>query len=320
MAGTRVVCSDLWVGYRAKSRRGLPRFGQTKWGLRGIDLEVAPGELVGVMGGNGSGKTTLLRTIAGVFRPSKGRVQVGGKVGALVELRPDADRDLAARERILMSGVLLGFRRHDKPYLEEVVSDFGELDAAVLDAPVYTLSTGMLLRLEMSLLLHAGCDVLAVDELLVAADAEFRRRCLERIGEVCSRGGAAILSSHDPSLLTGCDRVLRLESGQFVQETMLSGDGSGLSGDGSGRGVPGTYDSTSGTDKGVAGTYDPTSASTYHGTSGTFARTARSSATPDGPSSTLERASSSSNGGPGTLTHRRRRSPGDRPLGRGDTD
>jgi ABC-type polysaccharide/polyol phosphate transport system ATPase subunit len=312
MADMRVVCSDLWVGYRAKSRRGLPRLGQTKWGLHGIDLEVARGELVGVMGGNGSGKTTLLRTIAGVFRPSRGRVQVGGKVGALVELRPDADRDLAARERILMSGVLLGFRRHDKPYLEEVVGDFGELDAAVLDAPVYTLSTGMLLRLEMSVLLHAGCDVLAVDELLVAADADFRRRCLDRIGEVCSSGGAAILSSHDPSLLTGCDRVLRLEAGQFVEETVPSGDGSG-------RSVSDGYDGTTATGKGVAGSYDPTSTRRYHDGSGANAGTSRSSGTPDGPSGTLERASSSPNGAPGTITQRRRGSPGQRPLGRGDT-
>jgi ABC-type polysaccharide/polyol phosphate transport system ATPase subunit len=311
MADMRVVCSDLWVGYRAKSRRGLPRVGQTKWGLRGIDLEVARGELVGVMGGNGSGKTTLLRTIAGVFRPSRGRVQVGGKVGALVELRPDADRDLAARERILMSGVLLGFRRHDKAYLEEVVGDFGELDAAVLDAPVYTLSTGMLLRLEMSLLLHAGCDVLAVDELLVAADADFRRRCLERIGEACSSGGTAILSSHDPSLLTGCDRVLRLEAGQFVEEKVPSGEGSDSD-------VSGVYDGTTTTGNGVAGAYDPTSTSTHHNGSGANAGTSRGSGTPDRPSSTLGRASSSSNGAPRTITQRRRRSPGDRPLGRGD--
>jgi lipopolysaccharide transport system ATP-binding protein len=216
MQQARITCRDLWLGYRIKTRRGLPRWGQKKWALRGLNLSVAPGELVGVVGGNGSGKTTLLRTVAGVFEPTKGHLDVRGKVGALVELRPDADRDLSVRERMVVSGVLLGFRRRDMAYLQDLVTGFGDLDASVLEAPVYTLSTGMLLRLEMSLLLHAGCDVLAVDELLVAADANFRSRCLTRIGEICSLGGAAILSSHDPSLVSGCDRVLRLETGQFV--------------------------------------------------------------------------------------------------------
>jgi ABC-type polysaccharide/polyol phosphate transport system ATPase subunit len=212
----RVSARDLWVGYRIKTRRGLPRWGQRSWALRGLNLTVMPGELIGIVGGNGSGKTTLLRTVAGVFQPSKGILETRGKVGALVELRPDADRDLSVRERMVVSGVLLGFRRRDMPYLQELVTGFGDLDASVLEAPVYTLSTGMLLRLEMSLLLHAQCDVLAVDELLVAADASFRSRCLDRIGAICQLGGSAILSSHDPSLVSGCDRILRLETGHFV--------------------------------------------------------------------------------------------------------
>jgi ABC-type polysaccharide/polyol phosphate transport system ATPase subunit len=216
MAEERILCRDLWVGYRVKTRRGLPRWGRRSWALHGLNLSVAPGELVGVVGGNGSGKTTLLRTLAGVFRPSRGEAEVRGKIGALVELRPDSERDLAVTERISMSGVLLGFRRSDRPALERIVTEFGELDQSVLEAPVYTLSTGMLLRLEMSLLLHASCDVLAVDELLVAADANFRKRCLDRMREICDAGGAAVLSSHDPSLVTGCDRVLRLERGHFV--------------------------------------------------------------------------------------------------------
>jgi len=213
MEGARVSSQDLWVGYRVKSARGLPRRGQRSWALRGVDLEVAPGERVGIVGANGTGKTTLLRAIVGVLTPSKGRLEVHGKVGGLVELRPDADRDLSGRERMMMSGVLLGFRRRDSRHLESLINDFGELDAADLKAPVYTLSTGMLLRLEMSLLLHASCDVLAVDELLMGADTDFRGRCLKRIGEICATGGSAVLSSHDPSLLSGCDRVLRLETG-----------------------------------------------------------------------------------------------------------
>lgn len=224
MTDDRVRCRGLWVGYRVKNRRGLPKWGQRHWALHGIDLDVAEGELLGVVGGNGSGKTTLLRTIAGVFRPSRGSVQVRGKVGAMVELRPDSDRDLAVSERIMMSGVLAGFRRSDRKYLEGLVKDFGELDQSVLDSPVYTLSTGMLLRVEMSILLHASCHVLAVDELLVAADARFRKRCLERIGEICQAGGSAILSSHDPSLVTGCDRVLRLDHGVFLDASAPMSD------------------------------------------------------------------------------------------------
>jgi ABC-type polysaccharide/polyol phosphate transport system ATPase subunit len=196
-----------------------------------VELSIAPGEVVGIVGGNGSGKTTLLRTIVGVLTPSKGRLEVDGKVGGLVELRPDADRDLSVRERMVMSGVLLGFRRRDSKLLEALANDFGELDAAVLSAPVYTLSTGMLLRLEMSLLLNAACDVLAVDELLMGADADFRSRCLDRIGVICAGGSSALLSSHDPLLLARCDRVLRLEAGLLRNQDEPPISGSDQDGD-----------------------------------------------------------------------------------------
>jgi ABC-type polysaccharide/polyol phosphate transport system ATPase subunit len=226
MGGTRVSSHDLWVGYRIKSARGLPIRGQHSWALRGVELSIAPGEIVGIVGGNGSGKTTLLRTMVGVLTPSKGRLDVDGKVGGLVELRPDADRDLSVRERMVMSGVLLGFRRRDSKLLAALAHEFGELDDAVLNAPVYTLSTGMLLRLEMSLLLNAACDVLAIDELLMGADADFRNRCLDRIGVICAGGGSAVLSSHDPLLLSRCDRVLRLEEGLLRTEELSPGPGS----------------------------------------------------------------------------------------------
>jgi lipopolysaccharide transport system ATP-binding protein len=220
MAAERLLCRDLWVGYRIKTPRGLPRFRQRSWALRGVNFSIAGGEIVGLVGGNGSGKTTLLRTIAGVYKPSRGAVALEGKVGALVELRPDADRDLSVRERVALSGVLLGFRRADRAYLEGLLTEFGDLDPAVLDAPLYTLSCGMLLRLEMSLLLHASWDLLAVDELLVTADAEFRQRCLQRIATICASGGAAIISSHDPSLVSDCDRLLHLEHGALVGPSM----------------------------------------------------------------------------------------------------
>jgi|HubBroStandDraft_1064217.scaffolds.fasta_scaffold53011_3 ABC-type polysaccharide/polyol phosphate transport system ATPase subunit len=231
MDGIRVSARDLWVGYRVKSARGLPLHGQRSWALRGVDLSVAPGEVVGIVGGNGSGKTTFLRTIVGVLTPGKGSLEVSGKVGGLVELRPDADRDLSVRERMVMSGVLLGFRRRDSKLLAGLARDFGELDPAVLNAPVYTLSTGMLLRLEMSLLLNADCDVLAVDELLMGADADFRSRCLDRIGVICAGGGSAVLSSHDPLLLSRCDRILRLEAGLLRTEARSPGSDGGPEGD-----------------------------------------------------------------------------------------
>jgi ABC-type polysaccharide/polyol phosphate transport system ATPase subunit len=226
MDPTLVECEDLWVGYRIKSARGLPRHGKKFWAVQGLDLSVKASELVGIVGANGSGKTTLLRTIAGVFAPSRGSVRVNGKVGALVELRPDSDRDLSVRERMTTSGVLLGFRRADAQALEALVTGFGELDPRVLDSPVYTLSTGMLLRLEMSLLLHASCDLLAVDELLMSADRHFKAKCLARIGEICAAGGAALLSSHDPSLLSGCNRVLMLDGGRLTGERTTPDSGS----------------------------------------------------------------------------------------------
>ena len=204
---------DLFVHSRSWSPRG-----QWRWALRDLSFGVEPGEAVGVVGPNGSGKSTLLKILTGTMDPTAGRLDVHGRVGALIELQAGLHPELSGRENAVAYGALLGLsRKQAKAGLEEVIEFAGVTDA--VDRLVKFYSTGMKLRLGFSIASHLDAPVLLVDEVLAVADAGFQQRSLERLALLRDGGTTVVLVSHDLDAVEAlCSRAVRLEGGTVADD------------------------------------------------------------------------------------------------------
>ena len=216
MTSPAVAVDGLWEAYRPRGRFGW-RHGEPTWALRDIDLTVGPGESLGVVGGNGSGKTTLLQVLAGVLRPTRGSVEVRGRVASLVDLSAGFHRDLTGHENVLVGGVLLGLTRREVRERYADIVEFSGLRPEALDWPLAAYSAGMGLRLGFSLVAHTRPDLLLVDEVLAVGDAAFQRQCLARVDELRASGCAVVIVSHDLDLVRAhCQQVAVLDAGELV--------------------------------------------------------------------------------------------------------
>jgi lipopolysaccharide transport system ATP-binding protein len=187
--------------------------GTDVWALRDASLAVEPGEAVGLVGRNGSGKTTLLKLVAGIIKPTSGRVEVGGRIGSLLELGAGFHPDFTGRENVYLNGSLLGLpRRVVREHLDEIVA-FAGIDEFV-DLPVRTYSSGMAMRLGFAVAAHLDVDVLLLDEVFAVGDEEFQRKCFGKIFEFKQRGGTIVFVSHDASAVERlCERTVMLRGG-----------------------------------------------------------------------------------------------------------
>jgi ABC-type polysaccharide/polyol phosphate transport system ATPase subunit len=186
--------------------------------LMDVSFEVAPGETVGIVGPNGSGKSTLLKLLAGIVRPTQGRVTVEGRLGALLELGAGFHPEISGRENIEINGLLLGLTRRQIAQRFDQIVRFAEIEE-FLDAPLKTYSSGMAVRLGFSIAAHSDPDVLLVDEVLAVGDERFAHRCLEKFAEFERAGKTLLLVSHDLALVAGrCRRALWLDQGRLLAD------------------------------------------------------------------------------------------------------
>ncbi len=182
--------------------------------LTDVSFAVGRGETFGVIGANGSGKSTLLKLVAGILKPTAGRLAVSGKVSALIELGAGFHPEISGRENAVINGVMLGLSRKEiERKLPEIVAYAGLEE--FMDQPVKTYSSGMYVRLGFAVAVHVDPDILVVDEVLAVGDEAFSRRCLDTIGEFRARGKTIFFVSHALGLVEElCDRVLYLEHGR----------------------------------------------------------------------------------------------------------
>jgi len=192
--------------------RGMSQ-GEQFVALSQVDLELKPGEAVGVIGPNGSGKSTLLKLVGGILRPTTGSVTVEGRVTALIELGAGFHPEITGRENVLINGMLLGLsRREVEQRLDGIVEFAGIGD--FLDQPVKTYSSGMYVRLGFAVAVAVDPDVLLIDEILAVGDAVFNRRCLDRLARMRRDGVTMLLVTHDLDLVAAfADRVMYLRRG-----------------------------------------------------------------------------------------------------------
>lgn len=185
------------------------------YALKRVSFDIMPGDFVGLVGLNGSGKSTLLKTIAGVYKPTRGRVQVNGTIAPLIELGAGFDMDLTARENIYLNGTVLGF---SPKYLSEKfneIVEFSELQS-FLDVPLKNFSSGMVARLGFAIATITKPDILIADEVLAVGDFLFQQKCEKRMQELMAGGTTVILVSHSIDQIERmCTRVAWLSHGQL---------------------------------------------------------------------------------------------------------
>ena len=210
-----LVTEGLGKAFRSRTR---PTADGRYWALRDVSFEVAPGEVLGLVGGNGAGKTTLLRVLSGILHPDEGSYRVRGSWSGVLANGPGFHGDLSGRRNIELAGVLLGARRRDMRRRVGAIEQFSGLQGC-LDMPLRKYSTGMVVRLGFAIAASLEPDVVFVDEVLVHVDEEFRRRAEARLRELAHRGTAFVLVSHDlASIERLATRVLQLEAGRVVRD------------------------------------------------------------------------------------------------------
>ena len=206
---------DSLKEYFLKFSKGTLHF-EEFWALDGVSLEIEKGDFYGLVGINGSGKSTLLKAVAGVFKPTRGKITVNGTIAPLIELGAGFDMDLTARENIFLNGAVLGFSKdHMLEKFDDIV-DFSELHD-FLDVPLKNYSSGMVARIAFAIATATKPDILIADEILAVGDYAFQEKCEKRMQELLDAGTTVIFVSHSiEQVKRMCNKATWIEKGKVI--------------------------------------------------------------------------------------------------------
>lgn len=203
---------ELLISRLSPSPRRSPK-DEYLWAVKDVDLDIMPGQCLGIIGQNGSGKSTLLKLIARILHPTTGRIKVRGRVSALLELGTGFHPDLSGRENIYLNASFLGLDKNDiETHFDSVVA-FSELEEFI-DTPVKYYSSGMYMRLGFSIAVHVKPQILIVDEILAVGDQAFQEKCINHIYAMKQKGATIVLVSHNLDIMRKlCTHLLWMEKG-----------------------------------------------------------------------------------------------------------
>jgi len=186
--------------------------------LDDVSFDAEPGEVLGILGRNGAGKSTLLKILARIMRPTRGHIELRGRVGSLLEVGSGFHGELTGRENIFLNAAILGMQHREIVRKLDEIVDFAGV-SSYLDQPVKTYSSGMYMRLAFSVAAHIEPEILLVDEVLAVGDAEFQKKCMDRIEQVGKHGQTVLFVSHNiQAVLRLCTRALLIDHGKLAED------------------------------------------------------------------------------------------------------
>jgi lipopolysaccharide transport system ATP-binding protein len=189
---------------------------ETIWALKDVSFEVKKGEVIGIIGRNGAGKSTLLKILSRITGPTKGRVEIYGRVGALLEVGTGFHPELTGRENIYLNAAILGMSRAEISRKFDEIVAFAEVEKFI-DTPVKHYSSGMGLRLGFAVAAHLEPEILIVDEVLAVGDVAFQKKCLGKMGQVAGEGRTVLFVSHNMAAVRNlCSHTILLENGRIL--------------------------------------------------------------------------------------------------------
>ncbi len=208
---------DSMKDYLVKRLKGKISY-EEFWALQDISFSMERGDSIALIGLNGCGKSTLLKTIAGVLKPTRGKVTVYGSIAPLIELGAGFDFDLTAEENIYLNGAILGYGREEMRKHYDDIVDFSELKD-FMTVPIKNFSSGMLARLAFSIATIGKPDLLIVDEVLSVGDFRFQEKCERRIQNMMSEDTSILFVSHSIEQVQKlCKRAIWIEKGHIVED------------------------------------------------------------------------------------------------------
>jgi lipopolysaccharide transport system ATP-binding protein len=190
----------------------------TIWALRDVSFDILPGEIVGIIGRNGAGKSTLLKILSRITEPTSGRAELYGRIASLLEVGTGFHPELTGRENIFLNGAILGMARAEiEKKFDEIVA-FAEIEKFI-DTPVKRYSSGMYVRLAFAVAAHLNPEILVVDEVLAVGDAQFQKKCLDKMQSAGEQGRTVLFVSHNmPAVTRLCERTILLEEGRILTD------------------------------------------------------------------------------------------------------
>jgi ABC-type polysaccharide/polyol phosphate transport system ATPase subunit len=186
------------------------------WALDDVSFEIKRGEIAGIIGRNGAGKSTLLKILSRITKPTKGYVEIEGRVGSLLEVGTGFHPELSGRENIYLNAAILGMRKHEVARKFDEIASFAEVEKFI-DTPVKRYSSGMYVRLAFAVAAHLETEILVVDEVLAVGDAQFQKKCLSKLRQVGTEGRTILFVSHNMAAVRGiCEIGFELNDGRIL--------------------------------------------------------------------------------------------------------
>lgn len=191
------------------------------WALKDVSFNIGEGETIGIIGKNGAGKSTLLKVLSRITPPSEGIITCRGRIASLLEVGTGFHSELSGRENVFMNGSILGMRRHEIVRNFDAIVDFAGVEKFI-DTPLKHYSSGMQLRLAFAVAAFLENEILIVDEVLAVGDAEFQRKCMNKMSDVSKSGRTILFVSHNMSAVKQlCERGLVMNQGQLIYDAPI---------------------------------------------------------------------------------------------------